>query len=48
MYAQIHSLCLDSLISLKSFWEVEPGEEISEELWEGALDNIHKSSIKQK
>ncbi len=44
-YAQIHFLRLVSLNSIKSFWEADLGEEITEELWEDALDKLHKSSI---
>lgn len=35
VYAQIHSLRLDSLNSIKSLCEADLGEEISEELWGG-------------
>lgn len=45
MYAQIHSLHVDSLNSIKSLWELDLGEDISEELWEDALnkDTSHLS-----
>lgn len=45
VYAQIHSLRLDSLNSIKSLCEADLGEEISEELWGDALYKVHKSSI---
>lgn len=44
-YTRIHLLRLVSLASIKALWELDLGEEISEELWEEALDKVHKSSI---
>lgn len=44
-FTHIHLLWLVSLVSIKALWELQLGEEISEELWEEALDRVHKSSI---
>lgn len=45
IYNQIQSLSLASLSSVKSLWEEELGEGISEDLWERILKQVHSSSI---
>lgn len=45
IYRQLCSLQSTSLSNIKSSWEEELGEEISDDVWENALKKVHTSSI---
>ena len=47
-YSLLNSFNLEPLTSLKNKWEGDLGTEISDEVWEEALDRIHSSSICQR
>lgn len=45
IYSIINSHNLEPLVKLKRKWEVELEIELSEDMWQSVLDNIHSSSI---
>ena len=45
IYEDIHSISSVSLDSIKTLWEGEMGDEISEDVWDDILTNVHRSSI---
>lgn len=48
IYAQIHSLRLVSLSSIKALWEEDLGIAFSDDMWGNVLDKVHHSSINVK
>lgn len=45
IYAQIHSLRLVSLSSIKALWEEDLGIAFSDDMWGNVLDKVHHSSV---